>query len=217
MDLRQTYGLIYGAVAIHSVQTRGKLLARFNGSREDAEWAARGLMYGIPCFRFEASWCGNGVVLVGKRLCWVRRGIAFFSSTSSSLAKVSMRLRRQKVPSMHSENNLPCSHAFQWMHLLGFYQLHKLGRSMTKIWTATMHSCISLARPCFVWGWWAQGNHAQLGGALSAKWLQLKHSGVGRDLPLVRQLPGTRNILVPKNNNQIWFWSFEFGNHIPVP
>ena len=108
--------LIYGAVAIHSVQTQGKLLARFSGPREDVEWTARGLTYGIPCFFvLSASWCGNGAL--GNRLCWVGSGIAFFSSTSSTLAKVSMRLCHQKVtvPSMHSEGNLPCSH--QWMHL----------------------------------------------------------------------------------------------------
>ena len=168
--------LIYGAVAIHSVQTQGKLLARFSGPREDV-------------FVLSASWCGNGAV--GNRLCWVRSGIAFFSSTSSTLAKVSMRLCHQKVTV--PKHALRRQLARHWrMHLFsqsgwqkGFYQLHKLGRSMTinlNSHNALMHKL----------------GKTMLCGALSAKWLQLKHSGVGSDLPLVRQLPGTLNILVPK-------------------
>ena len=70
-DLRQTFGLIYSAVAIHSVQTQGKPLARFSGPREDVEWTARGLMYGIPCFRFERIMvrkrCGGQQALLGKK------------------------------------------------------------------------------------------------------------------------------------------------------
>lgn len=33
-------------------------------------------------FVLSATWCGNGAL--GNRLCWVRSGIAFFSSTSST-------------------------------------------------------------------------------------------------------------------------------------
>ena len=189
MDLRQTFGLIYSAVAIHSVQTQVKLLARFSGPREDVEWTARGLMYGIPCFFvLSASWCGNGAL--GNRLCWVRSGIAFFSSTSSTLgfnafvppksdsAKHALRRQLAMQPSMDA--------FVQSVRVAeGFLSAAQVGKKHDK----NLNSHNALMHKL---------GKTMLCGALSAKWLQLKHSGVGRDLPLVRQLPGTLNILVPR-------------------